>query len=262
MNPHSVLGVAADASPSDIKSAYRKLAMEHHPDRNGGSEESARKFQEIQDAYDMLRTDKKPQARSDTFHESNYTRRYHTGTMDEMFEQFFRRQQMGNPSMQATCDITLEQAFAGCSMTFTLPTGQQATVDIPAGVDHGQVIRVPEGAGAPNPDFPPGDLNIVVRLRPHQTFHRQGMTLLTRVPVNVLDIICGCEKEVVTITGERVKFTIPENSTPESTIVVPDHGMNRVGGNERGSLIVHLQAVYPEFDAKQLRALKRLQKKS
>ena len=260
MNPHAVLGVEAGASPGEIKSAYRKLAMEHHPDRNGGSEESARKFQEIQDAYDMLRSDKKPSG----YQQQNYerTHRYHSGSMDEMFEQFFRRQQMGNPSMQATCDITLEQAFAGCSMTFTLPTGQQATVDIPAGVDNGQILRVPEGAGAPNPDFPPGDLNIIVRLRPHAVFHRQGMTLLTRVPVDILDIICGCEKEVTTLTGEVVKFTIPENSNPESTIVVEGHGMNRVGGSERGTLIVHLQAQYPQFDEKQLRALRKLQKKS
>jgi molecular chaperone DnaJ len=169
---------------------------------------------------------------------------------------------MGNPTMQASCDITLEQAYSGCSMTFTLPTGQQANVDIPAGVDHGQVLRVPGGAGAPNPDFPPGDLNIVIRLRPHAVFHRQGMTLLTRVPVDLIDIICGCEKEVTTISGERITVTIPENSNPESTVVVTGQGMNRVGGTERGSLIVHLHAQYPTFDAKQLRALKKLQKKS
>ena len=52
---YSVLGVAASASDDEIKKAYRKLAMQYHPDRNNGSKEAEEKFKEITEAYDVLR---------------------------------------------------------------------------------------------------------------------------------------------------------------------------------------------------------------
>jgi curved DNA-binding protein CbpA len=54
-DPHEVLGVSTDASSEDLHDAYRRLVKLHHPDRNGGSPESTRRFQEIQQAYDALR---------------------------------------------------------------------------------------------------------------------------------------------------------------------------------------------------------------
>lgn len=257
MTPHEILGVATDATPSEIKSAYRKLAMKHHPDRNQGSEESAKRFQEIQDAYDAVRTDK-PRTQQQHSHHPNHGHSMHD--MHDIFEQFFRRQQMGNPSMQAACDISLEQAFEGCSMRFNVPSGDTVAVDIPAGVEHGQVLRVPEGAGAPNPDYPAGDLNIIVRIMAHETFHRHGMTLMTTFPLDVLDMICGSKQKMKTITGDEVEFEVPENSTPDASIVVKGQGMNRVGGKDRGDLIIHLHPLFKEFSDKQMKALKRVQK--
>ncbi|HEX7952168.1 MAG TPA: DnaJ domain-containing protein, partial [Burkholderiales bacterium] len=52
---YEILGVARDASADDIKKAYRKLAMQYHPDRNGGAKEAEEKFKEITEAYDVLR---------------------------------------------------------------------------------------------------------------------------------------------------------------------------------------------------------------
>jgi hypothetical protein len=77
MNPHEVLGVAPNATPSDIKSAYRKLAKEHHPDRNGGSEASARKFQEIQNAYDMRCGVTSRSNRTSSSNQSNFHHNFH-----------------------------------------------------------------------------------------------------------------------------------------------------------------------------------------
>src|SRR5690242_56113 len=56
---YSTLGVAKDASDDDIKKAYRKLAMQYHPDRNGGAKEAEEKFKEITEAYDVLRDPQK-----------------------------------------------------------------------------------------------------------------------------------------------------------------------------------------------------------
>jgi curved DNA-binding protein len=253
MNPHAVLGVEANATPEEIKSAYRKLAMKHHPDRNGGTDEASRKFQEIQDAYDMLRSDKPKQQHQHQQHQ------HHDFNMHDMFEHFFRGQQMGNPNMQAVCNISLEQAFQGCTVNFAV-NGKAVVVDIPAGIDNGQVVRVPGAAGQQNPNFPPGDLHVVVRMMNHAHFHRHGMTLLVKMRVNLLDLLTGCQIEVPTIKGEKKKVAVPENSNPSSTVVVEGEGMNVMNSDDRGDMIIHFETEYPTFTKKQLQALRKMKK--
>jgi curved DNA-binding protein len=257
MNPHSVLGVAADATPEQIKSAYRKMAMQHHPDRNGGSEEASRKFQEIQDAYDMLRTDK-PRKQQSHQHQHQNHHEFHMN-MHDMFNHFFHSQQTGNPAMQAVCDITLEQAFQGCSVNFSV-NGKSVVVDIPAGIDHGQTIRIAGGAGQQNPNYPPGDLHVIVRMREHAYFQRHGMTLLTKVRVNLLDLLTGCEVEIPTINGGKKTVKVPENSNPTSTVLVEKEGMNVTNSNNRGDMIIHFEVEYPKFNKKQLQSLRKMKK--
>src|SRR3954451_14572374 len=59
-DPHSVLGVSAGASSEELHDAYRRLVKLHHPDHNGGSEASARRFAEIQEAYEEVRARPRP----------------------------------------------------------------------------------------------------------------------------------------------------------------------------------------------------------
>src|SRR3954470_14011837 len=65
-DPYEVLGVAKGASEEDIKKAYRKLARQHHPDRNPGDKQAETKFKEVQEAYDLL-SDKDKRAQDDQF---------------------------------------------------------------------------------------------------------------------------------------------------------------------------------------------------
>ena len=252
MNPHAVLGVANDATPDQIKAAYRKLAMKHHPDRNGGSDDAAKKFQEIQSAYDMLRSDKPkaPQQEEMNFHHAH---------MHDIFDHFFTRAPQVNPSLQAVCDITLEQAFSGCAVTFSV-NGKSVVVDIPAGANHGHVIRIAEGAGKPNPNLPAGDLHVVIRLKPHDRFQRHGMTLLSVARVELLDLLIGKEIEIRTITGEPKKVTIPENSNPTTVLTVAGEGMPAMNSSSRGDLMIHFEVDYPPFSKRNLASLRKMKK--
>lgn len=256
MNAHAVLGVASNATPEQIKSAYRKLAMQHHPDRNGGSEESANKFQEIQTAYDMLRQDKPQQQQQQQNYQQHSPQDAH---VHDIFEQFFRQHHMGNPSLTAHATITLEQAFHGCTVSFEI-NGNTVAVAIPAGADHGQLIRVAGAAGSQNPNFPAGDLNVVVIMHPHDRFRRHGMTLVTSQKIDLLDLLTGSEAEVETITGEKVRVKVPENSSPETVIVISGQGMSVVNSDQRGDLMLHFEVVYPKFDTKQLATLRKMKK--
>lgn len=257
MNAHAVLGVAPDATPEQIKSAYRKLAMTHHPDRNGGSEESQKKFQEIQTAYDMLRSDKPKQRAADPDAQSVHEAQMH---MHEIFEHFFGQQRRGNPTIQAHCAISLEQAFNGCTVSFNV-NGNSVAVNIPAGIDHGQMLRVPGGAGQPNPDFPAGDLHVGVMMHPHEKFQRHGMTLITRIRIDLLDLITGCEIEVPLITGGTKTVTVPANSSPDSAVIVDGEGMPVMRTDQRGDLMVHFEVTYPTFTEQQLKTLRKMKKK-
>jgi curved DNA-binding protein len=254
MNPHAVLGISASASPEEIKAAYRKLAMEHHPDRNGGSEESAKKFQEIQAAYDMLRGDKPQNSQQNA-----QAQQEHFHSMHDMFEQFFNRQNMGNPTLTTHFGITLEQAFTGCAASFNV-NGKTVAVDVPPGIDNGQGMRIAGGSGQPNPNFPAGDLQIVIQIRPHAVFHRQGMTLITRMKIGLLDLLTGCAMSAPTITGGTVPFTVPENSKPDSSVTIPGEGMPVLHGGARGDLVVYFEVEYPTFTKKQLQSLRRMKK--
>lgn len=258
MNPHKVLGVDANATPSEIKSAYRRLAKELHPDRNGGSEEKTRQFHEVQSAYEML---SKPQQQQQERHHHQSHHGFHFSfDMDQMFEHM--RQQMGNPTMHAHAEITLENAFKGCTVDFSIGqhggTPKTVTVTIPAGVGHGQTVRVKGAAGQQNPNHPPGDLMVTVVIRQHPTFHRMGMTLMTQIDVDLLDMLTGCEVEVPLIEGGTEKLVILPNSSPESAYSIVGKGMTAPNSSSRGDLHVKLNPRFRNFTDDQLEALRNL----
>ena len=115
MNPYQILGVEKDASPEEIKNAYRKLAMRYHPDRNPGDPEAEAKFKEASKAYDML-----------TGQDKNYQDQNIDFDFSDMFSQMFN---FGNQRFNSNLnlDIQLEvaidfwEAVDGCKKIITVP---------------------------------------------------------------------------------------------------------------------------------------------
>lgn len=110
---YEVLGVSRDASAEEIKRAFRKLAMKHHPDQNNGSEDSETKFKEAQEAYEIL---------SDPEKKDNYDRFGHAsdgGVVDisDIFSAFFRPRRKGS-DLSAKASISLEDAYHGKELNF------------------------------------------------------------------------------------------------------------------------------------------------
>jgi curved DNA-binding protein len=257
MTPHQVLGVGPKATPSEIKSAYRKLAKEFHPDRGG----SAERFQEIQSAYDALRSDK-PQPDQQTHAHQPHGFHHFSFDMDEMFNHM--RRQMGNPTLHTQTEITLEQSFQGCVVDFTIQTEGQAPrkimVNIPAGIGHGQNVRVKGAAGQPNPNHPPGDIIVTVVIRQHPVFHRLGMTLLTQIDIDLLDMLTGCEVDIPLLEGGTERLKILPNSSPESPYSIVGKGMTVPNSSSRGDLHVKLNVRFPNFTDEDLDVLRSLKK--
>ncbi|MDD4615959.1 MAG: molecular chaperone DnaJ [Alphaproteobacteria bacterium] len=138
---YEVLGASRNASPEELKKAYRKLAMQHHPDRNHGNPEAERKFKEINEAYDVLRDDQR-RAAYDRYGHSAFENGG-TGGMgggfdfgagfsdifDEMFGEILgggRRQSKASAAQRGAdlrydMDVTLEEAFSGATKKITIP---------------------------------------------------------------------------------------------------------------------------------------------
>lgn len=260
-DPFAILGIARTATPEEIKAAYRKLAIQFHPDKNPGDKAAEERFKEINAAYDVL---KDPQRRAEAERPrrtpGDFEFSFRTGDAPFGFEDFFSqtfggaRRMRKNNDVQITCVITLEQALKGAeaSMEVRTRTGlRHAAVTIPAGVEHGSRLRVTgEGERVYN-DLPPGDLYVVVAIQPHERFERVAQNLLTRAGVNVFTALLGGQIEVGLLGGGTVKVTVPAGVQPGQRLRVTGHGMPLVHQAVRGDLIVALDVEIPELSDEQ-----------
>lgn len=131
---YEILGVERTCTEVELKAAFRKAAMEHHPDRNGGSEESVVKFKEVNEAYSIL-SDPQKRAQYDRFGREGVNGAYGPGpdindVFNEVFGQAFgdmfgggrqRRGPTRGQDLRYDLEITLEQAFAGAEQQIKVP---------------------------------------------------------------------------------------------------------------------------------------------
>ena len=157
MDYYSILGVSKNASQDEIKKAYRKLAMQHHPDK-GGDEE---KFKQVSTAYDTLSDPGKRSEYDNPQPQFNWQNGAPgNNPFGDIFGQQFgfnpfgsRRPQNKNKDIQLNYTLDLKDCFLGRSLTlrYRLPSGRDEFVDvnIPPGCKDGDVVQIPRGS---NPD--------------------------------------------------------------------------------------------------------------
>jgi len=255
---YKILGVARGASANEIKGAYRKLAMQYHPDRNPGDKQAEERFKEMNEAYQVL-SDPQKRARYDQLGES-YSQWQQNGTpgnfnwgqwtaqpgvqevnLDDLFgdgafSDFFRsifggmgagqpmrgRSSRGVPAFQQPVTISLKEAYSGT--TRTLQTGnRRVEVKLPAGARRGTKIRVP-AAGPAGADGRPSDLYLIMDVAEDPAFERDGNDLHTQVTIDVFKAILGGEAEVKTLAG-KVVLTIPPGTQPDQVFRLAGRGM-------------------------------------
>ncbi len=289
---YKTLGISRNANADDIRKAYRKLAMQYHPDRNPGDKQAEERFKEVNEAYQVLSDSQKKAhydrvgsaysnwqqrgAPSEGFDWSQFARGAPGGTRvnveglgEDLFSDFFRSIFGGmggvgsargnpatraNPAYQQDVEISLRDAFEGATLQLQ-SDGKRKKVKIPVGVRTGSKVRVP-GAG------PNGmDLYLIVQVKEDERFERKGSNLHTTAKVSVFTAILGGEAEVETMTG-KVKLTIPPGTQPEQVFRIAGRGMPQLKNpSSKGDLLVRLKVEIPRYlSSKQMELLEEASK--
>ncbi len=342
---YKVLGVQKGASASEIKKAYRKLAMKFHPDRNSGDADAETKFKEVSEAYQVL---------SDPESRTQYDQWGHNGPqsssgfssgfnrqdpndffreMGDIFGDLFggrgfggqrRRQPQRGRDVSVKVVLDFEEAAFGtrtgknvtikrprvcepCHGTGSAPgvplstcgtcggrgqvgvqhgmmqitqtcpncggAGQVITdpcktcngrrvvekmdevaIDIPAGINTGQRLRV-QGAGAlSDGGGPPGDLYVNIHVLPHEKFQREGFDTITNIDIPYSTLVLGGKIDVETLWG-NVSASIPKKTRSGTKLRVKGKGIPVLNSTAVGDHYIILNVKIPDVVNAEVRAL-------
>jgi molecular chaperone DnaJ len=328
---YKILGVTKTASQDELKTAYRKLAMKYHPDKNHGNKEAEAKFKEISSAYDVLKDEQK-RATYDRFGADaasqtggrNAGGQYSSTSgfgpdMNDIFGDIFGDLMSGRRSkgrsaptqgsdLRYNIEITLEEAFTGiekninfitnvkcstcngngsktskntsncnvcngygvvrmqqgffaveqtcskcqgsgqvikdpcikCSGQGCVSENRKLSVNIPAGVQTGNKVRLPGEGEAGLRGAPNGDLYIFVTIKSHELYKVDGLNLHCHIPIKLVTAALGGEVDVPTIDGSKTKLKIPAGVQTGTQLTLRSKGMPQIRSSSAGDMYVHI----------------------
>lgn len=289
---YKILGVSRNASDSDIQKAYRSLARKYHPDVNPDDAAAKAKFQQIQQAYEVL-SDSEKREMYDRYgssfesmgtggaggpqQEFDFSQLFggqpgagqggFEGGFGDIFRQFGGGTQRGGPrqapprprrgaNIRHDLQVPFSSAVIGgeARLNIKRPTGkvESIAVKIPAGIETGKTIRL-RGQGEPGPNGgSPGDIMITVRVAPHPCYQRRGNNLELQVPVTLAEAALGSKVDVPTPNG-TITLTVPPGTSSGKRLRVKGHGVQTQ--DNPGDLYAEIQIVLPNTIDKESAAL-------
>lgn len=256
-NYYEVLGVSKSATAEEIKRAYRKLAVQYHPDKNK-TKDAENKFKEINAAYEVL-SDPEKRKMYDAYGSSafnggaggpfggfsngpftyTYSSSGGQGGFDfggfadpfDIFEQFFGgASPFGSRKPSYSLTIDFLEAVKGATKNVTIG-GKAHNIKIPAGVNDSSRIRF-------------DDFDIVIRVRPHAKFIREGNDIVTEEEIGMTTAVLGGVITVQTVLGE-VKIKIPEGTQPGALIRIKGKGVPYLKSSQTGDHYVRIKVKIP-----------------
>ena len=237
---YKILELDKNATEDAIKKAYRKLARKHHPDLNPNDSKAKLKFQQINEANQVL-SDPEKRKKYDTYgkdwkhaeefekagHQQQQQRTsgsrrsesYSEHDFSDFFESMFGGEGGGRRAsgqvkyrgqdFNAELQLDLKQVYATHKQTLTV-NGKNIRLTIPAGVENGQTIKIP-GHGSPGANGGPnGDLYITFSITNQTRFRREGNNLYTDVDLNLYTAVLGGDITIDTFDGQVKLAVKPE----------------------------------------------------
>jgi molecular chaperone DnaJ len=342
---YEVLSISRSASQQEIKSAYRKIAVRDHPDKNAGNKAAEERFKEAAEAYAVL-SDPEKRQRYDRFGHQGVSGVGAGGFDPTIFADFsdilgdifgfggFGGRRGGSSGMARGADLrydltlTFEEAAFGAETTLRIPrleacqrcsgTGsakgappaacsacggrgqvrftqgfftvartcpqcqgegrtitdpceecrgeglvereRSISVKIPAGVDTGARLRLSGEGEHGRRGGPPGDLYVVLQVRPHKHFRRDGSTVLSRLSISYAQAVLGTTVEVDTLHG-KTPLDVPSGTPHGRDFRLRGQGIQRLDGSGRGDQVVTVEIEVPnprDLSPEEVQLLRRL----
>lgn len=246
---YKVLGINKTASEEDVKKAYRKLARKLHPDLNPNDKEAHKKFQQINEANQVLSDPEKRKKydehgkdweHAERFEQQRKSQQQSTyaggqqfsgdteGDFSSFFESMFGNQaRSSQPKFRghdynSELKLTLTEALETHQQTLLI-NGKNIRITIPAGVESGQIIKL-KGYGEPGANNgPAGDLYITFTVASHPNFKRNGDDLYTTVSIDLYTAILGGEITIDLLKG-KVKLIVTPETQPGTKVRLKGKG--------------------------------------
>ena len=253
---YDVLGVSKDADSSSLKSAYRKLAMKYHPDKNPGDTESEKKFKEVSEAYEILSNSEKRQAYDayghDAFNQSGgggFSDGFSGfGSFSDIFEDFFgdlggggasRKKQQRGQDLKYEVDVDLREAYTGIKKEISFDTLIRCDACSGSGSEKGSGLKNCSACGGSG------------RTRASQGFFTVERTCSACSGAGqVITDPCGsCNGEGRKRKNRKIEVNIPAGVEDGSRIRLQEEGAVGPHGAAPGDLYLFVSMVdHPIFD--------------
>ena len=275
MTHYSTLGVAVSATPEEIKSAYRKLAKQHHPDLGG----DVTKFQQISEAYETL-ADADKRAHYDyqlrnpqpQFHNHGFPNGFGDHVFNDINEQFSQmfgfpfaqaRQVPRNKNVRIQLDLNFLETLDICQKTieFGLTNGgsERITLDLPAGITDHTVLQMAGRGDNAIISLPRGTLEIVIRVTPHPKFTRLDDHIVSDITIDCFQAILGHNIELDTPRGKKINLRIPSGTQSGAQFGITDEGFARQN-RTYGKFIIKVSVLIPSaLTSDQLKLIQQVQ---
>lgn len=278
-NYYEILELNNSASQEDIKKAYRKLSLLHHPDKNGNSVDSINKIQNINEAYEVLSNPERKMMYDNEMNGLGFPQDIPVD-LQNIFNSIFQMNDFGSdmhtfrifcngnggpsmhhafrpPSIIKTIVIQFEKVLMDLKIPVEINRFIQEQheriqetetiyIDIPKGIDDGEIIMIKEKGNVIN-NFR-GDVKIFIKIQNNTEFKRTGLDLIVEKTISLKESLCGFSFELKYLNGKVYTITnankIGNVISPNYKKIIPNMGLERDG--HIGNLVIIFNVQFPE----------------